>query len=319
MGHRRRPRRPEDIGDAVATEPFGISVDTTPFLFKRPDTIGLQPIPGRDLTLQRRVAGKGDKWVTLDHSNVTDDGMGYFTGVTENQPGKVVYRVREEDWQQDHSDIGWYPSFPTYVTIAAHGAESGPAMAPPVAPTSVVEYDAQAEDAGPDEGGTASARYGWPASLYDFAWVLGESLTSPPWRGQVKKGWWRDYSNGGGRLSKDGGGLLLDSKRENRLGAGDFGTTKGTLQDNPIKFGRWETKLNVTADENDAEDYKVRLELVPDRAQSDRCRTITIAEFTDHGNTVKFGVNAGTEQWTGSEVLGPMDDRTAVVRDRGRS
>jgi hypothetical protein len=297
---------PEDIGSAVADQPFGISVDSTPDLFRRPDTEGLQPIRGRKLTLQRRVDGKGDEWVTVDRTKSDRKGMGYFTGVTESTPGDVVYRVREEDWTKRHDEIGWFPSFPTYVTISPRGAEPRPAMASPVGWAAGAVEDRTAGGS----PGTAAARYHWAPSLFDFAWEKGESLTSPPWRGTNQKGWWLDYSDGGGRVSKDGGGLVFDSKRLNDEGPGDFGTTRATLQENPIAFGRWEIKLWPKVDESDAKDYQLRFELVPEKAQGDICRTITVADFTDHGTTVNFGVNAGKNKWTGSAEVGKIDFRT---------
>jgi hypothetical protein len=181
--------------------------------------------------------------------------------------------------------------------------------APSAAPEQVAPDESKA--VAPEAlGGTASQRYDWPAPFFDFAWESGESLNSAPYRGTRQQGWWRDYSDGGGRLSKDGGGLALDSKRVNAAGAGDFGTTRGTLQNNPITYGRWETKLSTTADESDAEDYKMRIELVPDHAQNDTCRTITVAELTDHGTMLDFGVNAVDTQWNGSYKLGAVDHTT---------
>jgi hypothetical protein len=52
----------------VAGQAFEIEVDTTPTLFARPSTIGLQPIPGRELTLQRRV--DGDTWQSIGTDTV---------------------------------------------------------------------------------------------------------------------------------------------------------------------------------------------------------------------------------------------------------
>jgi hypothetical protein len=297
---------PKDIGSAVAGEPFGISVDTTPDLFKRPDTDGLRPFRGRVLTLQRRVEGTGDEWETLDKTKSDRKGMGYFTGVVESEAGDVVYRVREEDWTKRHSEVGWLPSFPTYVTVSPHGSKQTPAMTSPVAPRF---DDAVEERTAGGSPGTAAAKYHWAPSLFDFAWEKGESLTSPPWRGRKQEGWWQDYTDGGGRVSKDGGGLVFDSKRLNDAGPGDFGTTRATLQDNPMTFGRWETKLWPKADEGDAADYGLRFEMVPDKAQGDGCRTITVADFTDHGTTVSFGVNAGKYKWTGSADVGKIDFR----------
>jgi hypothetical protein len=201
------------------------------------------------------------------------------------------------------------------VTVAAKGLEAGPAMDSPLASAHLGSAGLAGSDSvEPDSGGgTAAQRYGWAPSLYDFAWVLGESLTSPPWRGTKRKGWWQDYSDGGGRTSKDGGGLLLDSKRRNDVGPGDFGTTMATLHGNAIKFGRWETKLWPSVGESADRDYTLRFELVPAKAEGDTCRTITVAEFTAHGDTVKFGANAHGKQWSGSAVVGQLDQTRAYA------
>jgi hypothetical protein len=303
---------PRDIGKAVAGEPFGISIDTTPDLFRRPDMERLKPIPGRKLTLQRQVAGTGDKWVTLDSTTVGADGMGYITGVSQSQAGEVVYRVRQENWFRGDDKIGWSPSFPTFVKVSAKGVEPEPAMAAPPTPTSSDETEVPVPEGvgGPT---TASQRYDWPQAYFDYAWEFGESLDSPPYRGTRLKGSWLDYSDGGGRVSKDGGGLLFDSKRYNDVGPGDFGTTKATLQNNPITYGRWESILYSTAAEGNAEDYRVRLELVPVAAPDDRCRTITVGEITAHGTTINFGVNADDTQWTGSYAVGPLDRKNFAL------
>ena len=288
-------------GEAVADEPFELRVDTTPTLRRRPDTIGLQPFPGRELTLQARI--DGDSWRTLDTTQVKGDGLGFFT-VTEADPGTVVYRVRQEDWTVGASDIGWFPSFPLYVDVR------DPRDSTQAAPTSALTEQALA--CSPEPGvphaaaATASTVNRWAPSLFDFAWFYGESLTSPPYRGTKRKGMWVDYADGGGRVTKQNGGLMLDSKRENDCGAGDFGTTRATLQGNPMTYGRWEVRLRLKSHETNARDYRTLVELVPERESDYACgaRNITVADMRPRGSTIKFGANSRSKQWNGSKSTG---------------
>ncbi|MGZ5404793.1 MAG: hypothetical protein ACXWDL_09100 [Nocardioides sp.] len=286
----------EVIGRPLAGTPFDLEVDTTPDnLFRRPDTKGLQPYVGRALTLQRRL-GDGT-WEKVDTSDVGQYGMGYFRNVTVTNPGTVVYRVIQENWTSDGNKIGWFPSFPTYVDVRdATGATN-------VLPSPVARASHPMPEPLPRSGvaaNTASQRFGWAPSLFDFAWEFGESLTSPAHRGSNVNGWWLDSSDGGGRVGKHNGGLMLDSKRDNGPGAGDFGTTSATLRGLPLKYGRWETRLRIQSDESSARDYRVLVQLVPDNLANEDCgaRTITVAQVAPHTNEVVVGVNAVNKKWT---------------------
>lgn len=278
----------------VAGAPFVIEVDTTPELARRPDVQGLQPIPGRTLTLQRRI--DGDEWEQMGQSSVNAQGNGSFT-VTETDPGTVVYRVRQEDWTADGNQIGWFPSFPTYVEVTQDG------QAPADSTDRIARETCVGFPTGDQAGPTASGTNLWGPSLFDFAWVAGESLTSKPYRGTRKRGQWVDYTDGSGRVNKNNGGLMLDSKRDNVCGDGDFGTTRATLQGNAQTYGRWETRLRLKSDENNDRDYLTVVELVPERAADYACgaRNITLAAMTPHGNSFSFGAKAGKTQWKGTK------------------
>jgi len=156
---------------------------------------------------------------------------------------------------------------------------------------------------------SASQKYGWRPALWDFAWEFGESLTSRPYRGTDRNGWWLDSSSGSGRAAKHNGGLMLDSQR-GVDGPGDFGTTAATLQGNPMTYGRWETKLRLKSPETNARDYHVRLELVPAQAADYHCggQNITVADLTPHGSTVTVGARAfrQAKQWTSRSPLGSL-------------
>lgn len=282
----------------VAGTPFVIEVDTTPDdLFRRPDTKLLKPYPGRVLTLQRRSAD--GSWQSVGGmSQVGSDGLGYFRIVTVAEPGTVVFRVVQEDWTEGGSKIGWFPSFPTYVEVAGSGNPTMQFVSPAERTTTGLVPDRLPRSG--TKSTTASQRYGWAPSLFDFAWEFGESLTSQAHRGTDKSGWWLDYSDGGGRVGKHNGGLMLDSKRDNDVGPGDFGTTTATLRGLPQKYGRWETRLRIKSDETNARDYRVLVELVPDNLDTENCgaRNITVAEVAPHGNQVLVGVNAVNKKWT---------------------
>jgi len=274
-------------GQVLAGTPFLINVDTTPTLSRRPD---LPPpaFPGRSLTLQQRV--DGGRWQTLD-TTVTDE-LGHGQFVTQvATPGVVVYRVRQEDWTEGGDNIGWFPSFPTYVNVL------DPSEPYPAAPEPEPRPDGTAEPipSGQNTGATtASQTYRWAPSQFDFAWESGQSLTSAPFRGLNPRGWWLDTSDGSGRAAQHNGGLMLDSQRDNVDGPGDFGTTAVTLRGNPMTYGRWEGRLRLKSTETDARDYHAKLELVPDRARDYHCgaQNITVADVTAHGSTVTFGAKA---------------------------
>jgi hypothetical protein len=287
---------------------FTIRVDTTPTLPRRPD---LPPpvFPGRDLTLQQRV--NGDSWKTLGTTATDASGNGQFN-VTAPNSSPAVYRVRQEDWIKNGSRIGWFPSFPAYVEVAgatgrAVTTPSGTTTASRGAPST--QRSAARVAARASGSTTASQKYGWRPALFDFAWEFGESLTSRPYRGTDRRGGWLDSSNGSGRASKHNGGLMLDSQR-GVDGAGDFGTTAATLQGNPMKYGRWETKLRLKSPERNASDYHVKLELVPALAADYHCggQNITVADLRPHGSTLTVGAKAfrANREWTSRAPIGSL-------------
>ena len=103
-------------------------------------------------------------------------------------------------------------------------------------------------------------------------------------QGHPRKGRWLDASDGSGRASHNNGGLGLDSRPGASAGPGDRGTTSATLQGNPQKYGRWEIRLRSWSRESSAEDYRVKIELVPDRAADYLCgaQNITVADYGIH-------------------------------------
>ena len=298
-------------GLAIAGVPFTIAVDTTPRLFRRPETIGLPVFAGRGLTLQRRI--DGDTWESIGRSSVGSDGMGSFPGVTA-AAGTVVYRVVADDIATGANRIGWMQTFPTYVDVLPTGS---------VLP----ETDTRKRRAAPVLGGsgarrgegvasaTASSRYGWYPLLWDYSWESGQSLTSPPDVGSVRTGTWLDYSDGAGRVSRQNAGLYLDSQRDNGGGDGDFGTTRATLVDAAQAYGRWEARLRLKSAEVGNADFKVLVELVPDRAEDYACgrRNITLAEVAAHSSTLTFGAKMDTAQWSGTRNIPSLISSSPAV------
>ena len=309
-----------DAGQVLAGEPFRIEVDTTPTLPGRPDLPG-PAFPGRTLTLQNRV--QGDQWHTLGTTTADQQGRGSFE-VTVDEPGTVVYRVRQEKWTANGNEIGWFPSFPTYVEVLpgqSLGELTGAVPAPVTSTT--VQRSVQATDATEAStpvlqraGATTAAQtYGWAPSQWDFAWEFGESLSSGPYRGTNRRGWWLDASNGSGRAAKHNGGLSLDSQLKN-AGPGDHGTTSATLRDNARRYGRWETKIRLKSPETNARDYRVRVELVPDRRRDYHCggQNITVADVSAHGSSVSVGAKAlrGAREWRYRRPLGSLNGPSAA-------
>jgi hypothetical protein len=280
----------------LAGQPFTVVVDTTPSQAGRAD---LPPpvIPGRTVTLQRRV--DGDRWQTIDQAPTDNAGFARFD-LTEPTAGTVVYRAREENYTKDGNKIGWFPSFPTYVEVASSvlRGRAGEPDPTPAAPQAQVPLERRAGSP------NASQNYGWGPALFDFAWEFGESLTSGPYRGTRRKGGWLDTSSGTGRANHINGGVGLDSQYGARGGPGDVGTTRLTLNGNAQTYGRWEIRMRSLSKEANAPggDFEVKMELVPDRASDYKCgaQNITIAEYRIHDRAVRVGANAlaDNRSWT---------------------
>lgn len=302
--------------------PFDLVVDTTPEggsdLARRTD---LPPpaFPGRGLTLQRRT--EDGAWAKVETPvPVTTDsrGIGVFTGLTlPSVTEAAVYRVVQERWTVDNSRIGWYPSFPTYVQVLPELPSSSPSSGADTAETAPTAMAGLALAAArPAAEGvpltvardvaskTAAERYQWRPSLWDFGWTYGEDLTDRPGRGTDRVGWWQDWADGTGRAAKHNGGLMLDSQRQNKDGLGSsIGTTMATLQDNPMRYGRWEVRLRMKSTETQHRDLRAHIELVPeDAAPGCHAEGITIAAASPHTRGVDIGVhNAAGRSWTRTE------------------
>lgn len=260
--------------------------------------------------------------------------MGYFNGVTA-AAGTTVYRVREENWFEDGDRIGWMPSFPTFVQVGSGRVASrtatevaAPRSTRPSSQSSSTTTSARvAGENGDVATPTAAEVFGWRPALWDFAWVAGESLTSPPYRGTQRTGWWLDASTGTGRAAKHNGGLELDSQRANVDNDADclrqheawectsWGTTSVTLKDAARAYGRWETRVRLNSTDNTQKDFRTLLQLVP--AGNPDCvgKAITMADIAPHATTMKFGVNAmkAKRKWTKTRKVGNINNEAMTV------
>jgi hypothetical protein len=279
-------------------ETFGLTVDTTPGnIYRSPESRGLPVFRGRALTLQKRISAKS--WETVATTEVADDGLGHFSGLQE-EAGVVVYRVREENHFTNGHQIGWIQSFPLYVLVGQaaqdwYTSRYGLNQATTSEPGRTAKLGRQPQ--------TASQRFSWFPSLFDFAWEHGQSLSSPPARGTRIQGSWVDYSSGSGRAQKYNGGLAIDSKRYAGAGSGDFGTTSATLRGNAMTSGRWEISMRIrNAFERGGRPYQVLAELVPTRAADYDCGThnITIAKISPFSRRVRLEARSPRYRWSGT-------------------
>jgi hypothetical protein len=285
-----------------ADQSFGITVDTVPDnIYRSPDSQNLPVFKGRTLALQKRV--DASTWRTITTTTVGKDGLAQFSGLRE-AAGVSVFRVRAGDYFTDGNKIGWTQSFPLYVLAGRDAQVWYASHYGTTLPTSV-PVDKPA--GGGYQSPTASQRYRWFPSKFDFAWEYGQSLTSPPARGTRLRGGWQESATGGGRVAKYNGGLALDSKRYAGAGPGDFGTTRATLQGNALTHGRWETSLRIrNAFERGGRAYQVLAELVPARAVDYDCgrHNITIASISPFSRRVDFGVRNARHSWDGTTTAG---------------
>jgi hypothetical protein len=261
--------------------PFTVVVDTAPAV--RSGFGSPPPIPGRTVTLQRRTAP--GSWQTVATGTTDAAGTAQFT-VTAPASGDLVLRARQERWTAGTNDIGWYASFPAWFTTTGSG------VAEPH--TTAVPRDTSAQS---PLRPRASDKYRWGTVRYDYGWEQGQSLDSPPSKGQVLTGRWRDTSDGTGRATPFNGGLVLQSKLRH-VGPGDRGTTTVTLANAAQAYGRWEFRLQGRIWETGARPYRFRLELVPAGSAVTTCapRSIVLADATMGAAGLRFGIRSASSR-----------------------
>ncbi|KAA1427186.1 hypothetical protein [Nocardioides antri] len=190
-------------------------------------------------------------------------------------------------------------SFALRLAVVAAALVVGPATLAPG--TAEAPRPTRAALAG--DGATAAQTFGWGVMQWDFAWEFGESLDSPPYRGEdIRVGRWTEYSDGTGRVVKYGGGLEFHSGviRNRDLDAlPDHGTTMLTLRDQAAQRGRWEIRERAERLQSPEADYRFIIELIPDDLTADACkRSITIAEVSPGNGSLKIGASAGDVRWS---------------------
>jgi hypothetical protein len=195
-----------------------------------------------------------------------------------------VLRARQQRWTAGANEIGWSASFPAFFTVSGARTVSEPRTRA-LGPSATTKSSPLRP--------TASGRYGWGRARYDYAWEGGQSLSSPPSKGDVVAGRWRASSAGTGRVLPFNGGLVLQSKFK-RVGPGDRGSVAATLDGAAQARGRWEFRLQGRPWETGARPYRFRLELVPAGASLAECppESVVLADFTMTKPGMRFGVRS---------------------------
>ncbi len=261
--------------------PFTVVADATPPV--RPVLGTPPPIPGRAVALQERA---GNEWRTIQTGRSDDAGHVFFQ-VDAPAAGERVLRARQARWTAGKNWIGWYASFPTYFSVLEPGEALPERTAPGAADKALVRAARTAFRP------TASERYGWGSTVFDFAWERGQDLTSPPSKGTRPRGLWRDTSDGTGRAAPFNGALVLQSKLKH-AGIGDLGTTTATMRGNSRSTGRWEFRLQGWSFEGGPRPYRFRLDLVPRRTPVSSCpqESVVVADVTMGSPGVTIGVRS---------------------------
>jgi hypothetical protein len=262
--------------------PFTVVADTTPDVRSALGTP--PPIPGRTVLLQERV---GTQWRTIQTGKTDNAGHAYFH-VAAPLLGQQVLRARQERWTAGKNWIGWYASFPAYFAVLGLG-DVLPKSSAPTAPADEPFTSLARSGVRP----TASEKYGWGATIFDFAWERGQDLSSPPSKGTHPKGTWLDTSDGTGRAAPFNGGLELQSKLMHE-GAGDFGTTTATMRGNSRSTGRWEFRLQGFNWEGGSQPYRFRLDLVPEGTPVTSCppESVVVADVMMGSPGLTIGVRS---------------------------
>ena len=297
-------RAPQKPGTVAAGSRYRIDVDTTHT--GRGDIGRPAPaFPGRELALQQRV--NGSAWTTVDVAYANNKGTARFER-TAGGPGVVVYRIRQGDIRGGGNQIGWFPSFPLEVRsvnarTAARLAAEPITTSRSVAPEPRVATRTSAHTKTP----TTSGRYKWGPPAFDFAWVDGESLTDPPYRGTRRTGQWIGSSNGSGRAAHYNGGMALSTNVSDFPGRGDFGSTSATLQGNALTYGRWEFRRRIDVFEKSGRGYRVKIDLIPERPEDRHCgaTVINVASVGFNSRKATVGVKnfRSKKSWSGSRKI----------------
>ncbi|SFJ06819.1 hypothetical protein [Nocardioides psychrotolerans] len=278
--------------------PYTVVVDSAADIYTHRE---LEPpvLSGRTITLQDRTSNH--QWRTIGSARADVAGLAAFT-LTAPLLGQRVLRARVEDVTTGGNQIGWTASWPTYV---------GFSLLPDIL-GAVTPWRAAAGGEPPPTDSTgatdASEQFGWYKPTYDFAWEYGQSLTSPPTRGEKLKGRWLDYSSGSGRVVTFNGALAFQSKLIHQ-GPGDRGTTSASMTGNAQRYGRWEFRVWQNVYEQDGRDFRMRVELVPEGTAPGACapESIRVADMELGARSHSVGVRSAQarSEWRFTKTASP--------------
>lgn len=298
----------ETLVTATSEDGYGFVRPGAPITFSVDTTVASgafaasPPLAGRVLTLQQRV--DGFRWATLSTSTTDYDGNGALTVDAPTNVGDAVYRVRQEDWTAGLDSIGWTASHPVYVTVGPPDQRTASRLAAHLPGSSAPPADLPRRPLGAQR--TAGASYQWRDPSFDFDWEYGESLSTPATRGTRLRGSWSDHSDGTGRTAVRNGAALISSISEyGSRGSANLGSTWITLNGNPRRFGRWETRVLPTSWGTGTSQMRVLVELIPSSAAEQRCsvNAIVLADYTPLDSRVGFGARS-SQLWTQSSQTG---------------
>ncbi|MBE7325892.1 hypothetical protein IEQ44_14675 [Nocardioides sp. Y6] len=286
----------------VVGQPLEFLVDTIGKGFSSYTELPAPLLPGRTLTLQRRV----DPITWENIATTASDARGYATFRTVHRADGDVYRVRAEDWRENGDQIGWTASFPHYVTPEPSSTKVGVARAL----RGSTAVDEQAARGAKNSGGRSHAhsKYGWfgrDGLTQRFEWELGHSLTTAPDQSRGGRGanYWIDGSDGTGRVTPRNGAILLRSEGYGSAPDGSRGNVWAALTGKGDRFGRWEVRGGTTP-LGGGKKHSVRYELVPADRAHEVCGvpSIVLGETAGHGNPLRIGVRAANGKTWGKSL-----------------
>lgn len=239
-------------------------------------SLSVAALAGRPVTLQRRV--NGTQWTHVADGQLDATGTVSWT-TTPTAAGVEVFRAVADDWTGGGSRVGWFPSFPHYVTVLAEAPAEGDAQARTTAaePTSMPFESSRPARAAPPAQATAGRTYRWGSARFDFDWEYGESLTSKPGIATVPRGRWIDSSSGTGRAALYNGALQMDVGSSTAYGP--LGNTVAHLSGNAQPYGRWETRVQPMGFGAPGTGFALHVQLVPADSAKARCGNQAITVF----------------------------------------
>ncbi len=262
----------------------------------RAQSLSLPSLTGRPVALQRRV--DGSRWAAVADGQLDASGAASWT-ITPAGAGEEVYRAVAGDWTGNGDQVGWFPSFPEYVSVLASAPRTSTyELRTPAAPARGQLVEVTERSTAPPQA-TASRNLRWGPARFDFDWEYGESLTSKPGVATVPRGRWADISSGTGRAALYNGALQLDTGGDEARGS--TGTTAAQLSGSAQAYGRWETRVLPLGAGTDGSGFSLSVELVPTDPAAARCgdQDITVFRLSPGSPQPQIGVLSGSgRSWT---------------------